>query len=246
MLVDHSLAKPVSESAVLAGIARKPLSHDVASAIRSAILNGHWQPGQRITESSLAEQLDVSRGPVREALAQLELEGIVARVPHRGTFVTTLSRRDAQELYTLRALLDGEAAALAAPHMTADEFALLEQHLAAFATVEQTHDIARLAEVDRLFHDAVIHASHQRRLAQVCVGLTALISACYLTVLTAVPRRRAGVAQRHAVLVQALRTRDPDIARQAFSQHYLDSWADLARALPEDPAAPRAESPVPS
>lgn len=225
-------------SFALSGIVRRPLSHDVAAALRSAILGGEILPGERIIESDLAARLNVSRGPVREALVQLEQEGIVGRLPHRGTFVTTLSHRDAREIYTLRALLDGEAASLASSAMTEQDFAHLEDILSEFDAAIGGRDVARIADADRHFHDAVIAASGQRRLTQICSGLTCLMSACYLTILTAVPTRREGLVERHAALIQALRTRDPIVARGAFSQHYLDSWAELSRHLPPDENEP--------
>lgn len=224
-----------STNPLLAGITRKPLSHDVAVAIRSAIFAGHMKPGDRILETELAEQLQVSRGPVREALAQLEQEGLVARLPHRGTFVSTLSRQDAHEIYTLRALLDGEAAALAAGRLTAQDFATLESLLEEFDRAAQCDSLYALAQTDRTFHGTVIKAAGHGRLMQACNNVEPLIGACYLTIMTAMPHRKGGLVARHAPLIEVLRTGDPEAARHAFSQHYLESWEALDRVMPPVP-----------
>ena len=102
------------------------LSDNVAGLIRKMIFNGTLKPGERINQAQLAETLNISRGPIREALRMLQNEGLIKHETNRGTFVTTLSSQDAYEIYTLRALLEGEAAQLAIPNLTDKDFTRLE------------------------------------------------------------------------------------------------------------------------
>src|SRR5690606_36979494 len=82
------------------------LSADIADRLRTAILSGHFEPGAQLREAHLAQFLGVSRGPVREALVRLEREGIVVIRRNRGAFVAQLSRKDLDEVYTLRVVIE--------------------------------------------------------------------------------------------------------------------------------------------
>lgn len=199
--------------------------------LRKAILNGELKPGDRILETTVARNLQISRGPVREALANLKSEGLVRHEPYRGTFVSTLSRRDAREIYTLRALLEGEAAALAAARLTDDQVRRLESHLKTLAEAARQRDAEKIIHADTAFHRAALEASGHRRLTAVARDLDGLVGACYLTVITALPARLDAVIAIHELLIDALRSRNSDVARDAFSAHYLNSWNALAGVL---------------
>ena len=81
------------------------LRDHIVTQVRNAILNGTFKPGERIVETAIADQLNVSRAPVREALSALERDGIVVSVPRRGYFVMQLNEKDIEEIYSLRAML---------------------------------------------------------------------------------------------------------------------------------------------
>ena len=97
-------------------VKRQPIATQVYEAVREAIFRGDMAPGSHLSEVDLSEQLGVSRAPIREALLQLEAEGIVELVPNKGAFVRGLSYKEVEEIYTTRSLLEGYAAALAAEH----------------------------------------------------------------------------------------------------------------------------------
>nr|WP_169891058.1 GntR family transcriptional regulator [Litchfieldia alkalitelluris] len=105
------------------------LSDDVAKYIRKRILNGELKPGEKITQSKLAQELKISRGPIREALSKLEHEGLVTHEVNKGTCVTTLSKKDAYEIYTLRGMLESEAAQLSVKHLTTNDYNTLNDIL---------------------------------------------------------------------------------------------------------------------
>ena len=98
----------------------KALRDAAVLRIREAILQGRLKPGQRILEADMAQELGISRAPIREAIRQLESEGLVVSRAHRGTYVTTLSSQDAREIFSLRAALEGLAIMLVAQSRNAE------------------------------------------------------------------------------------------------------------------------------
>ena len=142
-----------------------PLGHHAADSIRDAILQGSFCPGERLVESAIAAQLNLSRGPVRDALKQLALEGLVAIVPRRGTFVSQLSGVDIQEISTLRGAIEGLAARLLAEEQDEETIKRLETLLDEMAEVGD-RDPVRFASLDLEFHETLARASRHRRLYQ--------------------------------------------------------------------------------
>src|SRR3712207_4131206 len=120
------------ERGVLTPAMKRSLSEDVADRLRDAIFRGSYKPGEPLREEQLAAMLDVSRGPVREALVQLEREGLVIVRRHRGATVARLSRADLEEVYSLRLALERLAMQRAVHNATERDFATLEVVLADF------------------------------------------------------------------------------------------------------------------
>lgn len=108
----------------------------VAEQLRKAILNGTLQRGDRLIQEEWAEKLNVSRMPIREALTQLQLEGLVEMVPNRGAVVTPITREDIEEIYQLRAFLEGLAAEMSLPYLTIENKQQLEVILLEMETLE--------------------------------------------------------------------------------------------------------------
>src|SRR5215468_8309890 len=111
---------------------KRSLADDVVDRLRDAIFHGSFKPGEPLREEQLAASLDVSRGPVREALVQLEREGLVIVRRHRGATVARLSRLDAEEVYSLRLALERLAVQRAVRSATEADFAALEEVMEAF------------------------------------------------------------------------------------------------------------------
>ena len=114
-------------------VPHKSLREAALAAIRQAISRGDLKPGQRLVESDVAEQMGISRAPVREALRQLETEGLVVSEPHRGTFVAEVSATDLWEIYTLRAAIERLAVRLVTEKASAEMLAQLQQAVADMA-----------------------------------------------------------------------------------------------------------------
>lgn len=207
---------------------QRSLSDDVAQIIRKMILNGELQAGERINQAHLAENLSISRGPIREALKLLQNEGLIKHETNKGTFVATLSKEDAFEIYTLRALLEGEAAQLALPNLTDQEFAKLENLLDEFYEAMVEKNLEKQAQCDILFHSTIVHASRHNRLINIHKHLDTQVGAMFLTVANQVPLRVEQVVENHRVLLNALRTKNCKEIQERFSAHYTDALKDLS------------------
>ena len=145
----------------LSRVERLNLSQTVSSRLSRAILAGEFAPGSRISEPTLSARLGVSRAPIREALIELELRGLVEFDPTGHTRVPSLSPRDIDEIYTVRLMIDPVTAALAAQHAKADTFKALESNVAATKSAKTLADVSRL---DVEFHDKIVRAAGNRRL----------------------------------------------------------------------------------
>jgi DNA-binding GntR family transcriptional regulator len=194
------------------------LANSVAQWIRDTILSGAFPAGTQLREAEIARKLEVSRGPVREALLRLEREGLVQTQWHRGATVTTLSREDAAELTSLRAALDEVAVRLV---VAQDDSASLIRAEAAISLMETTTNEYTMAGLDIDFHDAVYAAAGHRRLEAAWRAIRAQI---YLYLVTRVGERRTeylnGTAAEHRALLEALRGGDLAHAQQLFHNHH--------------------------
>ena len=131
----------------------QPLREVVCETLREAIVDGVLKPGERLMEIQLAEELGVSRTPVREAIRKLELEGFVVMIPRRGTYVADMSIKDINEVYEVRTALDVLAAGLAAERITEEELEQMERLLVQIGEYIEQGDMDKIVEVDSQFHD---------------------------------------------------------------------------------------------
>src|SRR5690606_19153041 len=131
----------------------KPLRELVFEAIREAIIEGTLEPGERLMEAQLAEDLGVSRTPVREAIRQLELAGLVVMIPRRGAYVADISLKDVADVFEIRGALEALAASLAADRATDEEIQQLQSLLVEIERSVEARDVDLLVELDTRFHD---------------------------------------------------------------------------------------------
>lgn len=186
------------------------------SHLRGAILTGSLLPGVRISEPGLAQELGVSRTPVREALQRLAQEGLVELLPGKGARVRVLSAEEVREVYDVRALLEGEAAALAAQNATEDELKRLERLLQALDALPK-EAYAQQMQVDFDFHTALIEAAHNKTLARIYADLRSSLTLIrsFQQTLSQHPKTR----QQHQAIVSALKARNPAQATEAARAH---------------------------
>ena len=150
----------------------QPLREVVFETLRDAIRKGILKPGERLMEIHLAEQLGVSRTPVREAIRKLELEGYVIMMPRRGTYVSNLSIKDINEVFEIRTSLDSLASGLAAERITDEELEHLQRLLVVIGEAIKRKKIWKKSlKLIRKFHDILYQASRNNRLVGIIYNL---------------------------------------------------------------------------
>lgn len=149
----------------------KPLREVVFETLREAIINGTLKPGERMMEIQLAEQLGVSRTPVREAIRKLELEGFVVMIPRKGAYVAGISLKDIADVFEVRAAMEALAAGLAAERITAEELEEMERLLVRIGEHIEANRLEEVVEMDTLFHEALYKASRNLKLEQILQNL---------------------------------------------------------------------------
>lgn len=212
----------------------RSLRQHVRAKVRAAILDGTLPPGGRVIEQDLARRFGISRGPVREALRQLELEGLVRCEPHRGTFVAITSHEShVRELYSLRAVLEGLAARIVATERR-EGIPVLQQIVERIGDAAGDLDCSRILDHDMELHRKLCEISGHRLLNATYEGIYGQIVGFSETILPSVPDRVPHVARSHQDLVDALKQGDPDVAEQAWRRHVNDSAERLLRILQKE------------
>lgn len=210
-------------------IVRQVLRDQVKEYLIEAILTGRFKPGDRIVETRIAQELGVSQTPVREALRDLEMLGVVVSSPFRGAQVRAFTEEELVEIYPIRAAIEGVAAHAAAQRITAEQLLQLEEQIDRMRDASLSGDEATAIEADVAFHRIIVEASGNRLLQQFWVSLS-LATTTYLT-FTAVKRALGGLAERHEPVLEALRARDPELAEQVMRRHIEEPGRWVLEAL---------------
>jgi DNA-binding GntR family transcriptional regulator len=199
---------------------KRTLADEISDRLREAILHGQFIPGQRLGEEYLAATLEVSRGPVREALALLERENLVVVRRNRGAIVAHLTRQDLDEVYSLRLAVEQLAVRWAVERATEEDLeavrSVLDEFQEALAGTIGEHDAA---ELDVRYHDAVYRAAHHQRLYATWTSLRAQVQVFLLRRNIANPDWRAMMVGGHQEILDALRARDPAAAEARIVAH---------------------------
>src|SRR4051812_29391844 len=191
----------------------------VADILRDAIIKGELRPGDRLVELDLSEQLGTSRGPIREALRQLEQEGLVVSYAYRGTLVAEISQEEIEQvLVPTRLVIERFAFRIAMPLLTEDDFAALDGFVREMREAADTEDADRMADADLRFHELVIERSGQTHCLQLWRTIQPRVRAYF--------RRDApghedhyAVADQHAALIEALASGDAERLLAAVDEH---------------------------
>lgn len=208
----------------------KPLREIVFEAIREAIINGILKPGERLMEIQLAEEMGVSRTPVREAIRKLELEGFVVMIPRKGAYVAGLSMKDIADVFEIRAALEGLAAGLAAERITEEELEELERLLVKIGECIQSDDLNAVIEQDTEFHDVLFKATRNERLVQIVSNLREQIQR-YRTASLSSPGRMKLALEEHKQIVEALSERDVEKAQRLAREHIENAENSMLEVL---------------
>lgn len=210
----------------------KPLREVVSEALRESIVSGTLKPGERLMEIQLAEELGVSRTPVREAIRRLELEGFLVMVPRRGTYVSDLTIKDINEVFEIRTALDVLAAGLAAERITEEELEQMERLLVQIGEHIDRREADQIVQADGEFHDILYRASRNDRLVGIINNLREQFTR-FRTISMAYPGRIKNTLEEHRRLVEAIAQRNPDMAQQAAREHMENAEQTLLNDLNE-------------
>ena len=200
---------------------RRALRVDVRESLTQAIARGHFQPGERIVESRIARELGVSQATIREALRELEATGLVVYTANRGCVVRKLERSDIDEMYEMRALLEGEAARRAVGRLSPDDVAELDKLVDEMVELAEAGEMAAMIERDVRFHQIVCEAADHRLLLRLWLSINPAIWT-QLAVVGVLRLPPEVIARRHRAVVDALRSGDPAQAQAAMAGHLLE------------------------
>jgi DNA-binding GntR family transcriptional regulator len=195
---------------------RLPRAEQAYQHIRQAIQEHRLKPGDRLREAELAEAVGVSRTPLREALARLESDGLIANDPARGLVVTRLDYNMVSELYYMREVLEGTAARLAAQHASDVELTILDQICEQYR--RSIGDGAALEMRNRQFHEALYRCAHNRYLLRTLQGLHDALALLGESTLHDKARAESTQAE-HEAIIRAIKERNPEAAEQATRAH---------------------------
>jgi DNA-binding GntR family transcriptional regulator len=187
--------------------------------IRDAIVEGRLEPGRRLKEDELARELGISRTPIREALRVLQSEDLVVATPNRGAVVRAHAAEELEDLYDLRALLEGHAARRAAERITDAQVEELRASCARFAAVSPD-DLAGLVRENLVFHHGILEIAGSARLASM-VGKVIRLPLVYNSYRWYSPEQKRISARYHARIVDALAARDAEQAQLIMGEHVL-------------------------
>ncbi len=186
--------------------------------IREDILRGHYKQNEAIKEIQISKELGVSRTPVREALRQLELEGLVTIIPNKGAVVTGINAKDINDIYAIRSMIEGLSAKWAAKTITQEQLDELEEivYLSEFHLAKG--HIEQLYELDTKFHEMLYEASESKILRHVLSDFHHYVQRVRKSSLSSEERAKHSI-EEHKAILEALKNRDGDLASALTNLH---------------------------
>lgn len=208
---------------------RQNMSKDLVVYIRNKILSGELNPGDRIVETQLALELGISQTPVREALRQLQGEGIVTVVPKTGPVVRSVGQSELFDIYTVRSMLEGLAIRLAVQYATDEEIDRLERFYNRFNEESRDESVPFLPGDSYRIHEQIVKLSRHSRVISMCESTIVLVAMANRRL--AANKSKQAEIEQHEELVNALKRRDPDYAEQTMRRHIYRSYQKLIEEI---------------
>ncbi len=206
-------------------LAYRSLPEAVMVELRRIIVNGHLPAGTRLIETELAEQLQVSRATLRQAIRQLAIEGLVEARPRRGVFVAQMSSAVALEVCQARGVLEGYMARSACTLLTPQQIAEMRSIAQRMGDAGREGDVTRVADLDIAFHTVVCETQPNRRIAGLWATLNAQNTAVLASRLAFHRYDWDELVALHLRLCDVLASHDPDAAEEATRDHYTgEAW----------------------
>lgn len=196
----------------------KPLRDVVFESLRTAILEGKLKSGQRLMEVQLAEQLGVSRTPIREAIRKLELEGLVIMLPRKGAYVADMSFKDLIDVLEIRASLEGLAASLASGRRRDEDIEGLEKLAREFEESVKSGDIEEVLKKDVEFHEYIFSLANNKKLYQIINSLWEQVHRFRVTYVSDY-EASLSLVEEHNKIFEAIKEGNCELAQKYATEH---------------------------
>jgi len=229
-VIDDSVLAPLGQPE------NETLADRIADRLKRLIVTGEIKPGQKLVEKDIATAFNVSRTPLREALARLVADGLADGIPYRGIFVRQITLRQVQDIYELRIAIEGLAAMLAAQRGDPQRLVALAELLAAMDREQPGDESAELKLLNERFHRMIAIASGNALLVERLDDLWTWVTLSRTTVWSATGRGQTSRDEHHAIY-EAIRARDPDRARALAEEHVRRSWDNVRPFVAQHEAA---------
>ncbi len=206
---------------------RYSLSTKVFHTIRENILSGKYRYNEELKEKTIGDELGVSRTPVREALRQLELEGLVTIIPNKGAYVVGISKEDIQDIYEIRSRLEGLCAKWACSYITKEQLDELDEniYLSEFHAGKEGH-VEQILELDNKFHEILYEASESPVLNHTLSDFHHYVQRVRKITL-ADPKRAVASNEEHRQIVEALKEKDSKRAEELATIHMMNTIKNM-------------------
>ena len=205
----------------------------VYQKLRENILNGHYKHGDELRETAVGKEIGVSRTPVREALRQLELEGLVVMIPRRGAQVANITEKDLNDVLEVRMALENLSIENACARMTEEQLEDLWKAAKNFEDTMAEGNLVKLAEADVAFHEVIYKSSDNRRLNQVLNNLREQIYRYRVEYLKDEETRNL-LVKEHEEIYEAIKNRDLKKAKEISYQHIENQREAIIRSIREE------------
>jgi len=208
----------------------KTLATSIADQLRQEILSNHYSAGTQLRQDALAKVFGASRIPVREALIQLEAEGLVQMIPHKGAVVTSLSRAEINDVFDLRLLLETRLFRESIPKLTKDDFIELDDIQDEFGEAIRRGDLTKWGKLNTQLHSTLYKRAELPQTEAVVAGLLQK-SDRYTRVQLSSNLARKRAQAEHARLIDAAKQKNITLACDILSQHIEAVRVDLLNLL---------------
>ena len=198
----------------------KTLREEVVIILRKRILSGKYKPGEKIKESRIAKELNISRGPVREALREIEQEGLVSYSRNRGCTVRTISPREMSEIYLLRSTLEILAVRLYSGKLKDSTIAKLEECANNMETMSEENNLYGIVKNDEEFHSLIVREAGVKLLFETWKNFEGGNAAVYYTMRSSniMPR---SIKNNHFIIIDAFKEKNLDKICHVIQEHYM-------------------------
>lgn len=202
------------------------LSSRVFHKMREDILSGRYATNEELKEKTIGDELGVSRTPVREALRQLELEGLVSIIPNKGAYVIGITQKDVRDIYEIRSRLEGLCARWAAEYITKEQLDELEEniYLSEFHSAKENYE--QVVELDSKFHEILYNASGSKELRRILLDFHHYVQRVRKITL-AEPKRVVNSNGEHRKILESLKLHDADLAEKLAHEHVMNTMENM-------------------